>query len=325
MPDGFYWVENNGYCNMQDSVDIWPGTGVVQGTISGLGGFTDFTAAVYESGSPISKGSGTPDAAGIYSVVAPTGTYYLKVNVDDPTAHTGMATTYYGNTWKWADALTVNIPGCDTITANITMYTFPLAFGGTCRAYGTVMFDNGGPVENADVYLLYKPVNTPAILEQTNASGYYSLNNIPQGNYKIQVDIPGLPQVTTHHITVNPFDTLFPDVNFIVDTTVISKDYGWGVYADSNLVYGIGEPLSAQKPVKVFPVPFSNEIFIESFTDAPMTIEWYSQNGKLISSSEININEGRNLLDVPTGIGNGIYYLKVESGNTVYIKKLVRE
>ena len=205
------------------------------------------------------------------------------------------------------------------------MYTFPYATGGNCRAYGTVMFDNGGPVADADVYLLYKPVNTPAIIEQTDASGYFSLNNIPAGNYKIQVDIPGLPQVTTHHITVNPFDTLFPDVNFIVDTTEIIKDYGWGIYADSNLVYGIGSPLSLQHPFSVYPVPFSYNIYLESYISAPMILEWYSVDGKMIFAYEANINEGRNRLKIPFNDEKGIFYLKVVSGNNVYVKKLIRE
>jgi hypothetical protein len=322
----FYYVLENGCIVTSNAVQVWfGGTGVVHGTISGLGGNTDFTAAVYESGSPVVKGSGTPDAAGLYSVAAPAGTYFLKVNIDDPAAHTGMATTYYGNTWKWADALTINVPACDTTTANITMYTFPLATGGVCRAYGTVMYDMGGPVEGANVYLLYKPVNTPAILELTDASGYYSLNNIPNGNYKIQVDIPGLPQVTTHHITVNPNDTAFPNVNFIVDTINISKEYGYGVYADSNFVYGIGEQLSDARPLHVYPVPFSNELFIESFSEANMSIEWYSQKGEMISVSVMNCFKGTNSIVVPDDLSKGIYYLKVTTGNTVYIKKLIKE
>gem|GEM_PF-5975739 len=322
----FYWVLDNGCIDTSDVVEVnFINNGWVYGNVSGIGALSNFTAAIFETGSPIAKGSCSIDMYSTYQINAPSGNYYLKVGVDYPTSTPGFAATYYGNTWKWEDALTVSIPACNNILADITMYTFPLATGGQCRAYGTVMYDNGGPVENANVYLLYKPVNTPAILELTDASGYYSLNNIPNGNYKIQVDIPGLPQVTTHHITVNSNDTLFPDVNFIVDTINISKEYGYGIYADSNFVYGIGEPLSAKHPVHIYPVPFSNELFMESYNDGNITIEWYSQDGRMISSSEANIIEGRNRLDIPYCIDNGIFYLKVVSGNTVYIKKIVKE
>jgi hypothetical protein len=325
-PHHFYWITVNEQC--RDTSDVlyvrFINSGTVKGNITGLNINTNFSANLIKANSYNLPITSTPESNGTYFLNADPGSYYLKIENLNPDNSPNIASTYYGDTWLWQDAQTITLQTCDTIQADISMYNYTYATGGNCRAYGTIIYDNGGPVKNADVYLLYKPSNLPAIHQKTDTIGYYSLNQIPTGNYKIQVDISGLPQVTTHHITVNTFDTLFANVNFIVDTTQITKDYGFGIYADTNFVYGVNGSDFSIISIHVFPNPFINEVYVSSNDAISGILEWIDNNGKTFYSSNTELNKGINKIPVPLTINTQVCFLKITYKNNVYIKKLIR-
>ncbi len=322
----FHWITVNGPCrDTSNALYVrFINSGTVKGNINGLDNSVNYSTNLFKSNLFNSSTTSLINTDGSYVLNANPGTYYLKVENLNPENSTGIASTYYGDTWLWQDAQTITLQTCDTLSANINMYNYTYASGGNCLVCGTISYDNGGPVKDADVYLLYKPANLPAIHEKTDENGYYSLNHIPQGNYKIQVDISGLPQVTTHYITVNPFDTLFANVNFIVDTTQITKDYGFGIYADTTL-YIPSETIFSINSIHVFPNPCSDNVYISCNDIITVDAEWIDVNGKIISSLKINLSKGITQLSVPKNIDSHVCFLKITYNNTVFIKKLIKK
>lgn len=99
-----------------------------------------------------------------------------------------------------------------------------------------------------------------------------------------------------------------------------------GKYAYSSVVSVINPECNKQS-LSLFPVPADKELIaqLQSETNQPASLSIYDMNGKLISSSSINLVKGSNRLTVNIGkLAKGMYYLKVENDKlnekSVFIK-----
>ncbi len=270
------------------------------------------------------------NSSGNYNFGVPgAGNFYLLAKLINPGANIPFANSYYNNAFEWANAQTVTLTCQDTVNLNIPLYGYAPATGGQCRIYGLVRYDETlAPVQNTTVYMRYQPNQDPARFELTNQNGYYSINNVPNGNYKLFVDMPGLPQITNHHIVVNPNDTVFANVNFIVDTSSIHKQYGFGIYADTTGYINVPLNNTDFLKISVFPIPFHQQLNVLATLSTSETIsaEVFDNLGKLmISYPEKKYECGEMNLSFPTSqLPSGIYFLKVTVGKSIYIKKIAR-
>ncbi len=333
----FYWITVNGQCRDTSNVvrvnfktNVF--TGIAQSSL--VTDFSNFKAEIFPAVSYYNSPTNYDNLSsnGNFSFWAePNQNYYLKISAINPQLNTTLANTYYNSSYNWQDATILTTSGnCDTINVNVPLATYTPATGGQCRIYGLVRYDGSlNPVRNATVYLRYLSNQDLARFEFTNQSGYYSINNIANGNYKLFVDIPGLPQITNHHIIVNPNDTVFANVNFIVDTTSISKQYGFGIYADTT--GWINVPLNNTDivQVSVFPNPFNKQLNVSCKLSQSENIsaEIFDNMGKLIISypEKQYVNSDFKLTFQTSKLNNGIYFLKVSIGNSVYIKKITKQ
>jgi len=333
----FIWQLNTeGICYDSDTVQIIFNYPIINGIAQSslVSDFSDFKAEIFPEISYNNNSffTSTLSSNGNFSLWAlPNTNYYLKISANNPQLYPTLANTYYDSTYNWQDAtILTTINNCDTINLNVPLVTYTPATGGQCRIYGLVRYDGSlAPVQNAMVYLRYQPNQDLARFEYTNLNGYYSIDNIANGNYKLFVDIPGLPQITNHHIIVNPNDTVFADVNFIVDTTSISKDYGFGIYADSTGWISVPLNNTENIHISVFPNPFNQQLTLSGNLSKTENIsaEIFDNLGKLIFEyPEKQYVENEVKLTFPTSkLISGIYYLKVTVGNNVYIKKIAKQ
>ena len=331
---GFRWITINGNCrDTSETIKVNFKTSKIIG-IAQSSLVSDFSTFKAELLPEINYNNNlnnlqTLTSGGNFSLwVEPNQNYYLKIYSTNPSLYPSLANTYYNGSYSWQNATVLtNTGNCDTINVTVPLVAMTPATGGNCRIYGLVRYDGSlNPVSNAMVYLRYQPNQDPARFEYTNPLGYYSINNIAIGNYKLFVDIPGLPQITNHHIVVNSNDTVFANVNFIVDTTSISKQYGFGIYADTTGFISVPITLTEGIEISVFPNPFADNIYISGTIKNSESIssEIIDNTGKIIfNTSEKNFSAGKFTLPVSTPeMAKGIYFVKVMIGNSTYIKKI---
>ena len=330
----FNWVTVNGNCkDTSSAVIVNFKTNKIIGLAqsSFVSDFSGFKAELYPEinyDNIVLKNSSLNSNGNFSFWAQPNQSLYLKISPSNPSLNPDVASTYYNSSYNWQDATLITTGGnCDTLSVSVPLISYAPATGGSCRIYGLVRYDGSlEPVQNAMVYLRYQPNQDPARFENTNPFGYYSVDSVPNGNYKLFVDIPGLPQITNHHIVVNPNDTVFANVNFIVDTTSISKQYGFGIYADTTGFISVPITLSEGIEISVFPNPFIDKIYILGTIKNSETIsaEIMDNTGKIIiNSSEKNFSAGKFALPVSTPeMAKGIYFVKVMIGNSTYIKKI---
>jgi hypothetical protein len=129
--------------------------------------------------------------------------------------------------------------------------------------------------------------------------------------------------VTTHHFTILAGDTVVPNLNFIVDTTA-TKDYGFGIYADTTS--GVSDLQTEFSAFRVYPNPASDYIVVESTEpgNEPVLCTLFDSKGVLLLQRELE-PQTSSVLEEIAALMPGVYYIRLTSGNTIYVKKIIRE
>ncbi|MCD6067982.1 MAG: Fibronectin type domain protein [Bacteroidetes bacterium] len=162
--------------------------------------------------------SGPPNSYTFSSL--PADNYYIKVIADTLLFPTAVP-TYYGDEFQWDSSLVVS-HGCSvTDVANIEVIEL-LPPGGSGFVSGYVFegegygalrimhngntpnlpFVPGGPLKGIDVKLGKNPAGGIQARVMTDTSGYYEFENVPDGDYRIYVDIPNLPMDSLREVSV---------------------------------------------------------------------------------------------------------------------------
>lgn len=318
--------------NAPDTVLWEPPSGFISGqlTSSPQIDYSAFEIWVYkseQSGEAQFVSASVVNTSGMYgaSTYEP-GDYFFKARLSQPNSGIPFTNTYYNNVWKWADAQMVTLVCSDSVSLNHNLYAIVQASGGAGEIQGKVRYDGTlSPVVNADVFLQYKPSEEPALLVKTDSLGMYSMTGIPFGNYRMTCEIPGLPQITTHHLVITPANYIYYDVNFIVDTSYISKDYGFGIYIDTTGYMSAQALNTSITDYMVYPVPFNDILNISGFQpeNENVTIEIIDELGKLILyKRNIWLNQDKIIKVQTLELPSGNYFVKISAGEKTFIKKV---
>lgn len=260
---------------------------------------------------------------------------YFVVRVEDkrPTA-VNCITTFSGNTHVWEDAEQLVSNECDFLQSDIEILNPPLS-NGSNSTNGYLYFSdfyfgkthtNNDPIPLIDVvvekdslpnqYLPYtqvKPIDTQIF------PNYFSFerSDLPNGNYRLRVSIPGIPQIEPVTFTLSGTQTI-DSINFCVDTVEA------GIITVCNFDTIPGSPQTGietnEAPiVQVFPNPFYNQLHVQHADPlaAYQLINPIGQTLKegILRDGSIHLNE----------LQPGIYVLKItgESSETCFrIQKL---
>lgn len=149
----------------------------------------------------------------------------------------------------------------------------------------------------------------------TDANGQYSFTNLPDGDYFILVDIPGLDTNSTHHITLSGGNSV-NNAGFIAGSNGVTPSTNVGVKQLANQLVDL----------RVYPNPAKNAFELEfSIEDASrVLIELFSIEGKLIKKlEEIKDFKGTYKSKFFTDTKPGNYFVKTTINNDEYVHKII--
>ena len=230
-----------------------------------------------------------------------TGMYHIRFT-PDAAAFPGVAPLYYTSGDTWSTASVIGIP-CFFNSGNINSTTLtPLSGDGVIG--GTITIDTNFlhaptvPFENALIKLV-NSANETVAFTYSDVNGSYQFNNVSIGNYTIKIDVPYIPQLTDHQITIAGNQTI-SGANFEIMTS--------GIFAQGDLVLDMEE--SENQYISCYPNPAKNVLTVSNTMAEDITISIYSLNGRLISTS-VN-HPGKTQIDM-SQLSSGVYILKSES------------
>jgi hypothetical protein len=227
-----------------------------------------------------------------------TGMYHIRFT-PDPATFPGVAPLYYTNGDTWSTASVIGIP-CFFNSGNINSTTLnPLSGDGVIG--GTITIDTNFlraptvPFENALIKLM-NSANETLAFTYSDVNGSYQFTNVPIGNYTLKIDVPYIPQLTDHQITMAGNQTV-SGANFEIMSN--------GIFAQGDLVLDIEE--TANQFVSCYPNPAKNVLNVRNTLAEDISISMYSLNGRLIQTT-LN-HPGTTQIDI-SNLASGVYILK---------------
>jgi hypothetical protein len=331
----YYWATMiAGNCNNSDTV----GMNVPQGN--------DVTGHVTYSGGDVTSGvavlmpyvgsfgtfdtmyTDTLDAAGFYTFPhVIDGNYVIKVFPDTVVFPT-LIPTYLLNEWAW-DSAGLFSQGCFTTgLADITMYELPPGTGpGT--ASGTILEGpgfgraQGDPIHGVDVKLGVTGSSSIIASTETDTNGVYTFTNIPNGTYTVYGDIPGLFRAPLLTFTVDTANTVFSNLNYLVDSVHVypAPSIGIDSYDDLNL-----------NSLKIYPNPTKDNasIYFTLVNNAKTKLEVFNMYGVKIQtllSADMNAGEYTHFFrPKESNLKSGVYLVTLTvNGKSRTIRTIVME
>lgn len=237
-----------------------------------------------------------------------TGMYHVRFT-PDPILFPGVAPLYYtnGDTWSTADA--IGLP-CFLNNGNINSNTLNVLNGSGVIA-GSVIIDTTYlksptlPYENALVKL-FNASNQVIAFTYSDVLGNFQFTSLPSGNYYIRLDVPYIPQLNDHSITVVGNDIVIgADFSILMD----------GIYAIDNLELGLEEANLIE--VAIYPNPAKDKISISNGSKEGLSFELITIDGQTIQKSFLGL--GNNDLDLQN-VAEGIYFIRLGSAD---LRKLI--
>lgn len=252
------------------------------------------------------------------------GEYILKVTPTDNTYPTVLP-TYYDTVLLSEYAVRLNVECGIDQDLTVVMKELQPASAGIYTISGKVTLATnnkdvlGEPIPGAEITLEQEPDDEPIANTQTGSGGDYIFTDLVAAQYSIVVDIPGLPQFETHTILVDSDTT---NINYVVDITD-----SVGIFIDYAPFINRYELNNFS--VNLYPVPFDNKLNIDFSLDidSEVSIELIDITGKNIEklmSKKLSKGSYNNIYQLENII-NGIYLVKMQVGNSVLLKKIIKD
>lgn len=237
--------------------------------------------------------------------------------------------TYFGDTTHWDGAEPINTSPNTNSPADIVIQECnPGFFTGDATLSGTVLEGDGynravgDPIPGVPIGLEGDPGSIIKANTTSNINGEYTFINVPVGNYKLYVNIPGLPMDSSYHVHVTLTSDSIKDLDFVADSSSIDT-----VPTIPNTVL---ETASYNTKMQIYPNPYKGLTTVEfTLVEAnTVQIEVYNLLGERVSEV---INEKRQAGIVRcrfnaanAGLKSGIYLLKLKVGDETISKKITQ-
>ncbi len=268
-----------------------------------------------------------------FSDINPESFYLRGIITSDNSIYSNLYTSYYADgepttLWQTASLLTMECADTlDNINFNIFEVATPVV--GTGVFSGKITYNNGSakscgePVRGAEVFAMQDPNDEPMANTSTNNTGDWDINNIPIGTgYRLKVDIPGLPQISSYEdLEVTGSKAIISNLNFFVDTLT-----GGGIFVDT--ITAIVNINSQNIEIKTYPNPVSNYLTIETELQNNIDISYQiiDINGKEIITTDIENTIGKYHKTIDMSLyKSGTYFIKLKFNKSLYIKKFVKK
>lgn len=273
------------------------------------------------------------DGTGVYYFrdVLPIGKFVIQVN-PDPTLFPNTILSYFmkpGETpsTKWGKAWAFDLT-CDTvINANVRVIDLtPLS--GTSKISGNVSEIVGFgkqaiELEDAeDIKVSLEHASQGIVAQtQTDTSGMYEFDNIPNGEYTIHVDIPGLPMDSTYDISIETSNSEETELDFIIgDTNIYIED------ETTSIVSLNGN----RNHLNIYPNPYTHQTTIAYTLSkaSEVKLEVYNLLGVQVFEQNKSLFPGK--YEVPfsaqsLGHSKGMYFVKLRIGENNYVGSILEK
>ena len=268
------------------------------------------------------------DQSGNYSFDYVCADSFIVMAIADTNGYPSIIPTFSHSTTHWNAAQHIIITAPNTTdTANIIMKADSTIISGPAIISGSVREGlcfgcraQGDPIPGVPIGLEGDPGSIPILATITNDSGTYSFIHLPVGNYKIYVNIPGLPMDSTYHIQITSSDTI-KNLNFKVDSS--------SIYINP-VVTSVGQIASSKINMQLVPNPHKGITTIE-FTMATanqVQLDAFNLLGEKVAEI-LNEKEQSGIIRyrfnaANAGLKAGVYLLKLKVGDEVSTIKMVQ-
>ncbi len=252
---------------------------------------------------------------------------FIVLAIADTLVYPLVAPTFAHSTAHWHSAQHIIITAPNTsisadiiVKADSSIISGPAMIGGKVRegpCYGCRA--QGDPIPGIPVGLEGDPGSIIAHTI-TNDSGVYSFTHLPVGNYKIYVNIPGLPMDSTYHVNIASSDT-FPHLDFIADSIAI-----YIIPTITSVVQTIAPKINMQ----AVPNPHQGYTTIEfTMPEANLVqIDAYNLLGEKVAEV-LNEKKAAGIVRygfdaVDAGLKPGVYFLKLKAGSKISTIKMIQ-
>ncbi len=241
--------------------------------------------------------------------------YILKV-IPSETVYPDLIPTYNGSVMDWEKATFFQPDSGKYTTVDINVIKMaPMSTDvGSISGYvfSDGSFKTNDPIPGLDIILDKIPPSTSVKMTKTDGSGYYQFQNLPMGNYKVNVDIPGIGVTAIHQVDVTPQDADQTHLDYCVDNTV-------NICASAT-----GQQKNKMRNVTIFPNPFSSFVSIAlpgDFSAAQINI--YDVLGQEVLTQKITAGE---TFILPTDVlSDGAYLLQLTIDGQILKQKMMKQ
>jgi len=254
------------------------------------------------------------------------GNYTLQV-VPDPEAFPEAIPTYLGDIVDWNGAQFNDFSVDDRasfLDIQITDVPKLTSEDGGGSLSGNLSYEEEGvlkgtmarPVKKGSVILtkrVKKSTHSGEVVAyiETDEFGNYIFDYVPNGQYLLLVDIPGLAMTEVHEVTIQG------------DQVKYGLDYTVG-YNEIYTYTGVGIQPEETTDLKIFPNPGNGLIFMEFLKSGDYQVSIFGADGRMIASSEFPAATGYRTMDI-SELNEGIYMIRIEgpdlSTTCKYVKR----
>ncbi len=180
------------------------------------------------------------------------GNFKIRANIIDPSKYPALLVTYFNNIMNqvtsWQDATPITLACNQWADLNLTFAAINELINGTGSISGVISYSNGGSqgakamvkastqegdvvVSNAPVILRKKITDEIVARTTTDENGMFHFENLPEDEYEIVVDIPGIPVESTYDVTISASNNEVENRNFLVTQTGIATTNQYAIVA----------------------------------------------------------------------------------------------
>ena len=254
---------------------------------------------------------------------------YTLLAVPDPDFYPNAICTYMGDRTGWLETPFYNlVPKFNSTSMNIKLTELdPLSPGeGSGEMFGEISLEGdmddalkgtlARPAKKAAVVLLKKTKKSTMAGEvvaftETDESGMFSFTNVPDGEYLLHVEVPGLEMLEMHDVSIVG-NQLIAGLNY-----TIGED---GIY----IGWPTGISLLENETLSVYPNPGSGLIIMDLPAAGDYEVKIFSMDGRMVLQEQFTSAGGARSIDLSRA-GDGTYLIQVKGPetdvSTRYIKK----
>lgn len=220
---------------------------------------------------------------------------------------------YYDGGYKWDLAIPLEIVS-DTTIQSLDVNLIKLApLSGTKTISGMLRDENNNPKRFIDM-LLVSMKDQPIDYTQTDTTGFYKFDSIPDGRYKILVDTAGIKMENFY--TVNIGSTT-PTVAYNHNDYLITA----GRIRTAGMITALPDVEKGSSAIRIYPIPAKNEFYVDAplHSESEWTIELIDPAGRIARAAKISTNEAFHI----SGLKEGFYLARIYTEQTVICKKIL--